>query len=142
MGSVNVGMDSLQKHYEDLKALVLKRQQAQQQCSLCSNNVNNAMQESTSQQYIGITNNASLEQNAPNPFAGTTSIGYYLPQKFSSAKIIVTDNNGRTLQQLNLSTPGKGTIHVNVSAMASGTYNYSLYVDGRLIATKQMVSAK
>ena len=135
-------IDSLQKQYEDLKALVLKIQQVQQQCSPCSSNVNNVTQESTSQQYLEISSDASLEQNVPNPFAGTTSISYHLPQRFSSAKIMITDNNGRALQQLNLSTPGKGTIHVNTSSMASGAYNYSFYVDGRLIATKQMVSAK
>ncbi len=131
-------IDSLQKQYEDLKALVLKIQK----CIPCSKNMNNAMQNNTSQEYLNIVNNTSLEQNAPNPFINTTSIGYYLPQKFSSAKIIVTDKSGKILQQLNLPTPGKGTVHVNASAMASGAYHYSLYVDGRLIETKQMMSAK
>jgi hypothetical protein len=138
-------IDSLQKQYEELRTLVLKIQQVQQQFNPCAGNISNSTQQSTSQQYVDIASKASLEQNAPNPFANTTSINYYLPQSGiggTSAKIIVTDKNGRTLQQLNLSTPGKGTLHVNTSAMASGSYNYSLYVDGRLIATKQMISVK
>jgi hypothetical protein len=91
---------------------------------------------------IAILNNASLEQNIPNPFINTTIISYSLPQKFSSAKIIVTDKNGKRLKQLNLSGAGKGTVHIGAATMASGAYNYTLYVDGKLIATKQMEHTK
>ena len=46
------------------------------------------------------------------------------------------------LKQLNITGAGKGTIHVDASTLASGAYNYSLYVDGRLIASKQMILTK
>jgi trimeric autotransporter adhesin len=80
-----------------------------------------------------ITDAAALEQNVPNPFTNTTTIGYYLPNKFSSAKMVITDKNGKQLKQLNITGAGKGTIYVNAS---SGAYNYSLYMDGRFIASK------
>jgi hypothetical protein len=88
------------------------------------------------------TSSARLEQNIPNPFNHTTTIGYSLPDKFSSAQIVVTDKTGRQLKQINIAGTGNGTITVDASTLASGAYNYSLYVDERLIATKQMVLVK
>ena len=85
---------------------------------------------------------ATLEQNIPNPFNHTTTIGYTLPEKFSSAQIIIRDKNGKQLKQTTISSAGKGTININTSAMAAGVYHYSLYVDGRLIDTKQMERLK
>ncbi len=46
------------------------------------------------------------------------------------------------LKQLNLTGVGKGTVYVDASTLASGAYNYSLYVDGRLVDSKQMIAAK
>ncbi|HVX52689.1 MAG TPA: tail fiber domain-containing protein [Chitinophagaceae bacterium] len=95
----------------------------------------------TSQQSTFITS-ASLAQNEPNPFGNTTTISYTLPQKYSSAKIIISDKNGGALKQVNLSAKGKGSVHIDAATLSSGAYQYSLYVDGRLIDTKQMVLQK
>ncbi|HEX5155520.1 MAG TPA: tail fiber domain-containing protein [Parafilimonas sp.] len=131
-------IDSLQKQFTELKTLVLRMQQTQQQCSPCNAALNASTQQNILTQDVEPAKLASLEQNVPNPFANTTSIGYYLPQKFTSAKIIITDRNSKVLQQLNITGPGKGTVHVNAAAVASGAYYYTLYVDGKLIASKQM----
>ncbi len=85
---------------------------------------------------------ASIEQNIPNPFKGTTTISYTLPQQYNSAQIIITDNNGHTLKTMNVSGNGKGTLNVDASTLSSGAYSYSLLIDGKLISTKQMVLAK
>ena len=61
---------------------------------------------------------------------------------YSSAKIIVTDKSGKVLKEVNLSAKGKGSLNIDASTLASGAYQYSLYVDGKLIDTKQMVLAK
>ncbi|HYK48072.1 MAG TPA: tail fiber domain-containing protein, partial [Parafilimonas sp.] len=79
------------------------------------------------------TSNITLSQNTPNPFHGATTIIYSLPQQYSSAKMIVTDKAGRVIKEVNLSGSGKGILTVDASAISSGTYQYSLYVDGRLI---------
>ena len=84
---------------------------------------------------------ASLKQNIPNPFNHTTTINYTLPQTYSSAQIIVTNKSGKTLQQINVSGT-KNSVSIDASTLASGAYQYSLYVDGRLIDIKQMVLAK
>lgn len=89
-----------------------------------------------------VLSSASLQQNIPNPFTHTTSIGYTLPQKFTNAQIVITDKNGKTLKAIPVSGSGKGSLNVDASALSSGAYQYSLIVDGKLIATKQMILAK
>jgi hypothetical protein len=84
---------------------------------------------------------AFLAQNIPNPFSHTTTINYSLPQTYSSAKITVTDKSGKMLKQINVSG-AKGSISIDASTLASGSCQYSLYVDGKLVDSKQMVLAK
>jgi hypothetical protein len=136
-------IDSLENQFAELKNLVLKMQQAQQQCSPCSAALNNGLsQQNMSQLGVELTNAASLEQNIPNPFNNTTVINYTLPGKFNSAQIIITDKSGKTLQQLKLESPGKGMVHVDAPTLAAGAYNYTLYVDGKIVGSRQMVLAK
>jgi len=85
---------------------------------------------------------AALLQNIPNPYKNSTTIQYNLPAKFSSAQIIVTDNAGKILKQVSVSGAGKGAVNINASSLAAGSYNYSLWIDGRLIETKQMILSK
>ena len=85
---------------------------------------------------------ASLAQNVPNPYNHTTSIAYSLPAAFSSAQIVVINNLGKILKTISVSGSGKGVLHLDASTLAAGSYNYSLYVDGKLIDTKQMLLTK
>jgi hypothetical protein len=85
---------------------------------------------------------ALLEQNIPNPFSNTTTINYSLPQSYSSAKIIVADSKGIVLKQSSLAGKGKGSVNLDASTLAAGAYQYALYVDGRMIDSKQMVLTK
>ena len=81
---------------------------------------------------------ALLQQNIPNPFYHTTTINHSLPQTYSSAKIVVTDKSGKLLKELNLTAKEKGSFNLDTSTLAAGAYQYSLYVNGKLIDTKQM----
>jgi hypothetical protein len=90
-------------------------------------------------QQPAVISSALLEQNIPNPFTNSTTINYTLPQKFASAQIVITDKNGKTLKTVNVSGSGKGTLKVDASTLSSSAYQYSLYVDGNLIETKQML---
>ncbi len=85
---------------------------------------------------------AALAQNVPNPYNHTTSIAYNLPATISSAQIIVTDNTGKVLKTVNISGAGKGVLHLDASSLAAGAYNYSLYVDGKMIDSRKMVLSK
>jgi LAS superfamily LD-carboxypeptidase LdcB len=112
-------------------------EEVQQQC--CSVSSQTAI---NGQQSAVINDAARLDQNIPNPFNHTTTINYTLPQKFNSAEIIVSDKAGKVLKEINISGSGKGSLKVDASTLSSGAYQYSLYVDGRLIETKQMMLAK
>ena len=52
--------------------------------------------------------------------------------------LVLLDKNGKVLKDVAISGSGKGSLTVDASMLSSGAYQYSLYVDGRLIGTKQM----
>ncbi len=85
---------------------------------------------------------ALLQQNIPNPFYSNSLIQYSLPQKFTSAQIMVTDITGRVVKQFTLTSAGKGAIAIKAGMLASGVYVYAMYVDGRFIDSKRMVVIK
>jgi hypothetical protein len=113
--------------------------QSLQNCSPCSNTKTSAQNRSS---IIGSNDAASLQQNVPNPFNHTTSIAYSLPQKFTTARLVITDKSGKILKQVQLNQAGKGIVNIDAAALSSGTYHYTLYVDGKMIDSKQMMLAK
>ena len=88
------------------------------------------------------TPDAFLEQNYPNPFSQSTTIKYTLPQRFHSAKIIVTDISGRTIRQVPISGSGAGSVTIEAGSLFEGMYLYYLYIDNTLVDTKKMVLTK
>lgn len=80
-----------------------------------------------------------LEQNVPNPFTETTSIGYAIVPGFSKAIIVFNASNGAVIKTVQLNNAGKGQISISANLVAKGIYTYSLYVDGKLIETKKMI---
>jgi hypothetical protein len=79
---------------------------------------------------------ASLEQNQPNPFNQSTVIRYHLPNN-TSGQINVYDNNGKLLRSIKANASGQTTI--NAGDLKSGTYTYTLSVNGKLASTKKLV---
>ncbi len=135
--------DTQQKQIDDLKSIVQSLQQNFEKCNPCGqqSTVSSQVSENDKRQTINVSS-ASLEQNIPNPFNHATTINYTLPQTYSSAKILITDKSGKTLKEVNISGSGKGSLTLDASTLANGAYNYSLYVEGKLIDTKHMVLAK
>ena len=82
---------------------------------------------------------ASLDQNIPNPLTNSTSIRYSIPAGSSKALLIITDNNGNTVKQVLLNSSSNGSVNIETSTLSSGTYSYTLIVDGKTIETKKMV---
>jgi hypothetical protein len=120
-------IDDLQKQIDELRLM------------FTANSAN-----TSSSKNIGstIAPSASLEQNTPNPFTNTTTFIYTLPSKFTTAQIVVTGKNGKTIKTFNVSGSGKGFVTMNASTIAAGAYQYSLVVDGNIIGTKQMIVAQ
>ena len=83
---------------------------------------------------------ATLEQNVPNPLSKNTTIRYNIPVTAASAQLRITDMNGKVIKQMQL-TKGAGSVNVDASALNSGTYSYSLFVDGKMVETKRMMVA-
>ena len=117
-------INDLQKQIDELKTMIVSNQSI------------------AGSQPSTVGNAASLGQNIPNPFDHTTTINYTLPQSYASAKIIVVDNSGKVVKEANLNGSGKGNLKLDIPAAASGVYNYSLYVNGKLVDTKKMLAAK
>jgi hypothetical protein len=126
--------DSLKAEITALKNLFLQHVETVDNCNPC-------VQKSISSDQQNIYR-LSLEQNYPNPFSNSTLINYTLPQTFTNAKIIVKDKTGKTLRSVNISGSGKGNVSIEASAFSPGVYSYSLYVNEKLVATKQMIISK
>lgn len=111
--------DALKKEVDELKALVESLAKKQEYRN-------------------SVSSTAFLRQNAPNPFKTNTVIGYYIPENVGNAQIRVTDVKGRLIKIFNAAR-GDGQINMSNSGLAAGTYNYSLYINGKAVDTKQMV---
>ncbi len=80
----------------------------------------------------------ALDQNVPNPFAEQTSIGYFIPEEAGAAKIMFFDLTGRILKTVEVQK-GYGIMTVFAPSLSTGTYSYSLLIDGKAVETKKMV---
>jgi hypothetical protein len=102
----------------------------------------NAVEAATGLQEL-TGNGVSLQQNIPNPFSQTTVIRYILPQTCNSALIVISNTAGNIIRQIPLSvSDGTNSITIEGRALSAGIYYYSLYVDNKLIDTKQMILTK
>ncbi|MEP6682762.1 MAG: tail fiber domain-containing protein [Parafilimonas sp.] len=119
----NIKIDNLQQQLNDLKKIII------------------AVNQSPAVANTSTITSVALQQNTPNPFTNSTTIKYVLPASYSSAKIIVTDKNRVALKQFNLYS-NKGLVTLNASGLSAGAYQYTLYVDGRMIDSKQMIATK
>lgn len=83
-------------------------------------------------------NSIVLNQNVPNPFANQTTITYSVPQNVNTAQIAFYDAKGSLIKTANLSK-GAGQLNVFGNDLTSGTYTYSLIVDGKATGIKKLV---
>lgn len=79
-----------------------------------------------------------LFQNTPNPFNEETVIRYETERP---AQIILTDMEGNQLQRLNAPIEGRKVI-LSAGSLTSGTYLYTLMVEGKRIDSKRLVINK
>lgn len=84
---------------------------------------------------------ARIEQNTPNPFSGKTYIRYFIPASGSKSEIKFINQAGIEVKTVSLA-PGNGMLEIDATEISSGTYSYSLLVDGKVCATKHMILTK
>jgi hypothetical protein len=79
-----------------------------------------------------------LGQNIPNPFDNSTVIPFRIPKGCTSASIVISEfASGRMITVIPVSCNETHAM-IEAGALASGSYIYSLYVDGKIIDTKKM----
>jgi hypothetical protein len=83
-----------------------------------------------------------LGQNFPNPAYGETKIVYSLPEKFQGASIVIYDQFGRSLKNINIEVGSNQTVWLQTDNFNSGTYYYSLEYFGTKLASKKLVLIK
>ncbi|MBK7441615.1 MAG: tail fiber domain-containing protein [Bacteroidetes bacterium] len=90
------------------------------------------------EQIIKINDNYYLEQNSPNPFKEITFISYQIPPSAISPQLLITSSNGITVKLIQIE-PGSGKIELDTNTLPSGNYNYSLVINGKVVASKTMI---
>ena len=85
---------------------------------------------------IAVLNNASLEQNTPNPFKNNTTVRYKAPVS-SKGEIVVYNQQGNVVKKIPANENGQSVI--DAKYMTPGTYTYSLLVNGNPVGTKRMI---
>lgn len=87
-------------------------------------------------------NAALLGQNIPNPFENSTIIPFRIPKDCLDASIIFTEiSTGKIVRAIPVSC-GETQLDIETGMLSSGTYSYTLYVNGNIIATRIMVNTK
>lgn len=128
------GMQEQQKQIDELKALVQQLTAAPQTGGVGSAQPRTNISGATINQK-GIV----LNQNAPNPFAESTTISYTLPETYGSAQLVFRANDGKTVKTVDLSGKGRSSVTVYANDLSSGTYSYSLVIDGETAESKTMI---
>lgn len=87
-----------------------------------------------------------LLQNKPNPFDESTFINIWVPEgqthPYSRTYIVISDLNGNVIMKKFLVLrPGMNEVLYEHGYGMNGIYNYSLEINGEIIATKRMVFA-
>jgi hypothetical protein len=57
-------------------------------------------------------------------------INYFIPQNTGTAFINIADMNGRLIKNISVTAKGKNHLVLQAGQLASGTYHYSLVVNG------------
>jgi len=86
----------------------------------------------------------SLLQNRPNPFDEITIIGVHCNAKikYKKAWISIQDLNGKQLERIPIELDQEiNEVHYEHGYGKTGTYLYTLYVDGKIIESKRMIFA-
>lgn len=80
-----------------------------------------------------------LEQNEPNPFGQNTKIGYFIPNDVQKATLRLMTLDGQLLKEIPLAEKGRGEVILETDSLSSGTYIYTLMVDGEVYESKKMI---
>ena len=108
-----------------IRVLISAIQEQQKQIEELKQSVNKL---ANGQSTYNLNSAGSLKQNTPNPVSGTASIRYHVTENTTSARLTITNAKGQVVKTFGLSNRGTGKINIDLQGIATGTYNYTLYV--------------
>ncbi len=85
---------------------------------------------------------ARLDQNTPNPFSQNTVIRCFVPSTVHQAQLVVYSTAGRQVQSFTLNNKGTNEITISAGTLSSGQYTYTLFADGKIVDSKNMILTK
>ncbi|MEP6512558.1 MAG: tail fiber domain-containing protein [Parafilimonas sp.] len=140
---LHIQNDSLQSQLKALSNQKNAAEKSQQKISSESSSqseiVNLPVEKQETHQSEASAQTAHLEQNTPNPYTSSTSIGYYIPFKINNAQLIISDVSGTPVQTITLKKKGSEKITITaIKRSQPGNYIYTLIVDGKKVDSKQM----
>jgi hypothetical protein len=150
----NVIADSLSfdmVNYTELIPILIDYVQHQQvridslenQMNICCGNKKTAISNDPNTTHIAVSLENKLDcvlfQNQPNPFEEKTQIKVLLSDLNLKAELVITSLSGIVLYSSVLGNTAENIIDIDTSNLPSGTYLYSLYLNGNLRDTKKMI---
>lgn len=128
-------VDELKKEIEDLKSRIASLQSSgESQSSMNDGFVKLQTSDDQSQIILG--------QNLPNPFDNSTLIPFRIPKDCKDASIMITNSADSEVISVIPISCNEDHLRIEAGFLASGTYSYSLYIDGTVIQTKKMTIVK
>jgi hypothetical protein len=89
-----------------------------------------------------LTENAFVGQNIPNPFDNSTLIPFRIPLDCHDASIMINEiSTGKVIKVIPVSC-SETQLQIQAGTFPSGSYSYTLYVDGKMIGSRQMTIIK
>ena len=67
-----------------------------------------------------------------------TSLSFFIPEEHSEVFVFVSDENDNVFQKVKVYQRGNGKIYCDKSNLTSGTYVYTLYVDGEIMDSQKL----
>ncbi len=93
--------------------------------------------ENLSASSVSLTS-ATLAQNVPNPVKGNTVISYSLASYTNTACINFYNASGGIIKSIPLANKN-GSVTLNTSDLAAGSYQYTLSVNNKIVDSKKMI---
>jgi hypothetical protein len=151
-------LDTYSLDYSGFAIIAIKAIQEQQatigiqQAAIEKQEIENKEQNAKIEQLTQLVNKLSLNPNAaptekptgtflgfctPNPNSNGTRISYGIPANATGAELVISNDTGQRVKQLTLNSTGQ--VEIDTSSLGTGTYFYSLYLNGKLVDTKKMM---
>lgn len=85
------------------------------------------------------SNKAEISQNVPNPFTSETSIPYFIPNEVNNANVVLYNVNGIEIKKIQIDKRGYGNLIITSDNIDTGSYFYTLILDGKKLESKIMI---